>query len=175
MAFLFVIPMMIYISPRLTLYALLPFPIVAVLVNRFSRLIHQRFEQIQAQFSRLTTHAQETISGIIKWFVQERAQGNQFARLSQEYLKRNLAFARVQAAFHPSLFVVIGLATLLVLWQGGIAVIQGTISLGELTAFLLYLGILIWPSTASLKRIRQILEARPDFEDVGCAGIADGV
>ncbi len=189
MAFLFVIPMMIYISPRLTLYALLPFPVVAVLVNRFSRLIHQRFEQIQAQFSRLTTHAQETISGItiIKWFVQERAQGEKFARLSQEYLKRNLAFARVQAAFHPSLFVVIGLATLLVLWQGGIAVIRGSISLGELTAFLLYLGILIWPSialgwvvglfqqgSASLKRIRQILEARPDFDDVGAPALPTG-
>ncbi len=177
-AFLFVIPMMIYISPRLTLVALVPFPVVALLVNRFSKLIHQRFEQIQAQFSRLTTHAQETISGItiVKWFVQEPFQGRKFAQLSQEYLKRNLAFARVQAAFHPSLFVVIGLATLLVLWQGGIAVINGTITLGELTAFLLYLGILIWPSialgwvvglfqqgSASLKRIRQILETQPEF------------
>ncbi len=179
-AFLFVIPMMISISPRLTVYALLPFPVVAVLVNRFSRLIHQRFEQIQAQFARLTTHAQETISGItiLKWFVQETAQRDRFARLSQEYLKRNLAFARVQAAFHPSLMVVIGMATLLVLWKGGTAVMAGTITIGELTAFLLYLGILIWPSialgwvvglfqqgAASLKRIRHILETTPDIPE----------
>ena len=179
-AFLFVIPMMMTISPLLTVYALLPFPVVAILVNRFSRLIHQRFDQIQAQFARLTTHAQENISGItiLKWFVQETAQKEQFARLSGEYLRRNLSFARVQAAFHPSLMVVIGLATLLVLWKGGTAVMAGTITIGELTAFLLYLGILIWPSialgwvvglfqqgSASLKRIRQILETEPEIKN----------
>ena len=179
-AFLFVIPMMLFISPRLTLFALLPFPLVALLVNRFGKAIYHRFEKIQAQFSALSTRAQENLSGIsiVKWFARENYEIEQFEQLNREYMRRNIQYAKVYSAFHPSLMLVIGLATVMVLLIGGKLVMDSKISLGEFTAFMLYLGILIWPSialgwviglfqqgAASMKRMRQIFEARPDIED----------
>ncbi len=181
MAFLFIIPMMFLISPRLALFALIPFPLTAFLVFRVGRAIYRRFERIQAQLSVLNTRAQENLSGmiIVKWFVQEPHQIQLFRKESQEYLRRNMAYARVYAAFHPSLVVIIGLATLLILYIGGNLVIQKIITIGELTAFLLYLGILIWPSialgwviglfqqgTASLKRIQKILDTEPEIREL---------
>ncbi len=179
-AFLFVLPMMLLISPRLTLFALLPFPVVALLVNRFGKAIYHRFEKIQAQFSAMSTRAQENLSGIsiVKWFAREEYEIEQFQQLNREYMRRNIHYAKVYSAFHPSLMLVIGLATVMVLLIGGQLVIAGKISLGEFTAFMLYLGILIWPSialgwviglfqqgAASMKRMRQIFEARPDIQD----------
>lgn len=179
-AFLFVLPMMILISPRLTLLAMIPFPVMAVLVNRFGRAINRRFEKIQAMLARISTFTQENFSGIavLKSFVRENDQIGQFLGLNNEYMKRNLSYARVQAAFHPSLMMVIGFATLLVLVGGGKLVMEKTITIGEFTAFMLYLGILIWPSialgwviglfqqgAASMKRIRQILDAESDIKD----------
>ncbi|NOX38285.1 MAG: ABC transporter ATP-binding protein [Calditrichaeota bacterium] len=179
-AFLFIIPMMFIISPRLTLFALIPFPLTVILVFRVGRAIYRRFERIQAQLSVLSTRAQENLSGmmIVKWFAQENYQIQLFRKESREYLKRNIDYAKVYAGFHPSLMVIIGIATLLILYIGGNLVIQNVISIGELTAFLLYLGILIWPSialgwviglfqqgTASLKRIQRILDTEPDIQE----------
>jgi len=180
-AFLFVIPMMVYISPRLALFALLPFPVVALLVNRFGKAIHHRFERIQAQFSALSTRAQENLSGssIIKWFVREKHEIDEFRKLNQENMNRNISFAKVQAAFHPALILVIGFATALIILFGGKLVIDDKISLGEFTAFMLYMGILIWPSialgwviglfqqgAASLNRMRQVLETEPTIKEL---------
>lgn len=177
-AFLFVIPMMIYISPRLTLLTLLPFPVMALLVNRFGKAIYKRFEKIQAQFSTLSTRAQENISGIliVKWFARDRYEIEKFRELNSEYMRRNMDFVKVNAAFHPALMFIIGLAMVMVIFFGGNLVIRNTITLGEFTAFMLYLGILIWPSialgwviglfqqgAASMKRMREILDARPEI------------
>lgn len=177
-AFIFVIPMMIFISPRLSLFALLPFPVIALLVNRFGKAIHYRFERIQEQFSTLSTRAQENLSGsvIIKWFVRENHETEVFRKLNLENMKRNISYAKVQAAFHPSLIFIIGIATALIILFGGGLVIEERISIGEFTAFMLYMGILIWPSialgwviglfqqgSASLKRMRQVLEAQPQI------------
>jgi ATP-binding cassette subfamily B protein len=180
MAFLFVIPMMIYISPMLTGLALIPFPIMAILVNRFGKAINKRYEKIQAQLAAISTFVQENLSGvaIIRAFAREKHQMEEFYKLNDDYLHKNLSFARVFAAFHPSLMLIIGFAVLLVLLGGGKLVIDQTISIGELTAFMLYLGMLVWPSialgwviglfqqgTASMKRIRNILDAVPDIKD----------
>jgi len=179
-AFLFVIPMMIIISPTLTAFALIPFPIMAILVNRVGKAINRRYEKIQAQLAAISTFVQENLSGIsiIKSFVREKHQIDQFLELNTDYVKKNLSFARIYAAFHPSLMFIIGLAILLVLLGGGKLVIEKQISIGQLTAFMLYLGMLVWPSialgwviglyqqgTASMKRIRQILDAEPDLKD----------
>lgn len=179
-AFLFVLPMMFTISPVLTLLALIPFPIMALLVNRFGRAIHKRYEKIQAQLARISTFVQENLSGIlvVKTFVREENQIGNFLSLNKDYMKKNLSFARVQAAFHPSLMIIIGIASLLVLVGGGKLVMDQKISIGEFTAFMLYLGILVWPSialgwviglfqqgSASLKRIRQIMEAESDLKE----------
>jgi ATP-binding cassette subfamily B multidrug efflux pump len=180
MAFLFVIPMMIHISPVLTGLALIPFPIMALLVNRFGRAINKRYEKIQAQLAAISTFVQENLSGIsvIKSFVREKNQIGRFRELNEDYVEKNLSFARVYAGFHPSLMLIIGIAVLLVLLGGGKLVINKTITIGELTAFMLYLGMLVWPSialgwviglyqqgAASMKRIRSILDAQPDIHD----------
>jgi ATP-binding cassette subfamily B multidrug efflux pump len=179
-AFLFVIPMMIIISPVLTAIALLPFPIIVILVNRFAKAINKRYEKIQAQLANISTFVQENLSGIsvIQSFVREENQKEQFLEQNLDYMKKNLSFARIFAAFHPSLMFIIGLALLLVLLGGGKLVIDKAITIGELTAFLLYLGMLVWPSialgwviglyqqgSASMKRIRLILDAEPDIQD----------
>jgi ATP-binding cassette subfamily B protein len=178
LAFLFVIPMMIYISPKLTLFVLLPFPLVALIVNRFGKAIYKRFEKIQAQLATLSTRAQENISGntIIKWFAREDYEVEQFRKENEEYMRRNISYAKVYAAFHPSLVLTIGISIAMIILIGGRLVMQNVISLGEFTAFLLYAGILIWPfialgwviglfqqGSASLKRMRKILEAEPEI------------
>lgn len=179
-AFLFVIPMMLIISPRLALIALLPFPLIALLVNRFGRAIYRRFEKIQAQFSTLSTRVQENLSGsaIVKWFVREDYEIEEFRKLNRENMDKNINYVKVYAAFHPSLMLVIGIAMALIILFGGGLVIDGKISLGEFTAFMLYMGILIWPSialgwvigllqqgAASLNRMRSVYEAKPEIEE----------
>lgn len=179
-AFLFVIPMMISISPALTGIALVPFPIMALLVNRFGKAINKRYEKIQTQLGIISTFVQENLSGIsiVQAFVREKNQIGRFRILNEDYVNKNLSYARVYAAFHPTLSFIIGLAILLVLLGGGKLVIDQSISIGELTAFMLYLGMLVWPSialgwviglyqqgTASMKRIRYILDAESDVRD----------
>jgi len=179
MAFLFVIPMMLIISPRLTLFALLPFPIVALLVNRFGKAIYKRFARIQEQLSTLSTRAQENLSGstIIKWFAREDYEAERFRKDNHEYMKRNIDYAKVDAAFRPSLMLTIGCSTAMILLIGGELIINKTISLGEFTAFLLYMGILVFPSialgwviglfqqgSAALNRMRKVLEAESDIQ-----------
>ncbi|MGH1364284.1 MAG: ABC transporter ATP-binding protein [Calditrichia bacterium] len=179
MAFLFVIPMMFIISPRLTLFALLPFPIVALLVNRFGKAIYKRFARIQEQLSTLSTRTQENLSGstIIKWFAREDYEAERFRKDNHEYMKRNIDYAKVDAAFRPSLMLTIGCSTAMILLIGGELIISKTISLGEFTAFLLYMGILVFPSialgwviglfqqgSAALNRMRKVLEAESDIQ-----------
>ncbi len=180
LAFCFVIPMMVIINPRLTLFALLPFPVVAILVNRFGRAIYKRFDKIQAQFSTLSTRVQENLSGntIIKWFAREDYEIKRFREDNREYMNRYIAYAKVQAAFFPSLMMTIGLSIAIIILIGGRLVIRDEISVGEFTAFMLYMNILIFPSialgwviglfqqgSASMKRMRGILEAEADVKD----------
>ena len=189
-AFLFVLPMMIYISPLLTFLALIPFPVMAIMVNRFGKAINVRYEKIQAQLAKISTFTQENFSGntVIRSFVRQYDQMDRFYDLNEDYMQKNLSFARIQAAFHPSLMAIIGLGTLLVLIGGGKLVIEDVISIGDFTAFMLYLGILIWPSialgwviglfqqgAASMKRIREILDSQPDIIDGEIAQIQQSI
>jgi len=179
MAFLFVIPMMLLISPRLTMFALLPFPIIIILVNRFGKAIYTRFARIQDQLSVLSTRAQENLGGstIIKWFAREEFEVKRFREENHEYMVRNIDYAKVDAAFRPSLMLTIGCSTALILLIGGQLIINGTITIGEFAAFLLYMNILVFPSialgwviglfqqgSAALKRMRAVLEAEPDIQ-----------
>lgn len=179
-AFLMVIPMMLIISPILTLLALIPFPIMAVLVNRFGAAIRKRFDRIQAQLADITSFAQENFSGmfIIKAFAQERNREKKFRELNETYVRKNLNYARIQAAFHPTMIVMTGISVLIILLGGGRLVIQGTITIGEFTAFMLYMGMLVWPSialgwvvglfqqgAASMQRMRQVLDAVPSVSE----------
>jgi ATP-binding cassette subfamily B multidrug efflux pump len=171
---------MVRIDARLTLYALIPLPLVSVAMQYLGSKIHDRFEKIQAMFSDISARVQENLSGIrvVKSFCQEEAEIETFKRMNQEYVQKNLGLIRLWGTFYPSLELLIGIAFVVVLWFGGMQVIAGKILLGSFVAFNTYLGMLVWPmiafgwvinlverGAASMGRINVILESKADIED----------
>ena len=146
----FALVLMIWISPSLTLFAMIPMAILPIAVVWFGRRIHTRFEQIQEQFSTISNFAQENLAGIriVKAYVREQDQSERFAALNREYLSRNMALARVWGGFFPTLQLFGGLAAVVVLWLGGRQIIDGQISVGDFIAFGFYLTLLMWPMIA---------------------------
>jgi ATP-binding cassette subfamily B protein len=147
---IFALALMIYISPSLTLFAMIPMALLPIAVVWFGRRIHTRFEQIQEQFSTISNFAQENLAGIriVKAYVREEDQSERFAALNREYMDRNMALARVWGGFFPSLHLLGGLAAVVVLWLGGRQIIDGQISVGDYIAFGFYLTLLMWPMIA---------------------------
>lgn len=173
---LFAVPYMILISPRLTLLSLLPLIALPPIMIFFGAEIHRRTIAIQAQFSTLTDFVHENLSGvrIVRAYRQERAEAEQFRRLNEEYVSRNIALARAYGAFQPIMGLMGGLGALAVLFVGGRMVISGGITTGEFVAFGVYLMQLIWPmialgwvvnlfqrGAASMGRLNSLLEERP--------------
>jgi len=171
---------MLSISPKLTLYAFLPLPIVSITIQYFGRLIHERFERIQAMFSDISARAQENFSGarVIRAYVQEEAEIAAFETANQEYIERSLKLVRLMGMLWPTLETMLGLAIVLVLWLGGRQVISGQITVGGFVAFNTYMVQLTWPiialgwvinifqrGTASMGRINEILVEKPEIED----------
>ncbi len=146
----FALALMIWISPSLTLFAMIPMAILPVAVVWFGRRIHMRFEQIQEQFSTISNFAQENLAGIriVKAYVREQDQSERFAVLNREYMSRNMALARVWGGFFPTLQLFGGLAAVVVLWLGGRQIIDGQITVGDFIAFGFYLTLLMWPMIA---------------------------
>jgi ATP-binding cassette subfamily B protein len=174
--FVFALTLMLWISPRLTLYALIPMIGLPVVVIGFGRIIHRRFEEIQEQFSALSTFVQENLSGvrIVRAYTQEEEQAKQFDAYNEDYRQRNMGLVRTAGAFHPLLSLMSGAAMVLVTWLGGLEVIAGRITIGDFVAFSLYLVLLIWPmialgwvvslfqrGEASMGRLNVVLRARP--------------
>ena len=169
---------MLWISPQLTLYTLLPLPLVSLSAWFFGGRIHRRFEAIQAHFATLSARVQENLSGmrVVRSFAREDREVEEFGALNREYLEKNLGLVRIWGLFHPSLAFLSGTAALLALWLGGHEVVQGRITLGEFVAFTVYLATLNWPMVAlgwvinlwqrgmaSFGRIDQILRAEPEI------------
>ncbi len=174
--FAFALSAMLFLSPRLTAYAMLPMAILPPVVLGFGNVIHRRFEAIQEQFSTLSTMVQESLTGvrIVRAYTQEDEQSRQFDALNRDYRERNMALAWEAGAFYPLLTLIAGLAMVLVLWLGGREVVAGRISVGAFVAFGFYLGLLIWPmialgwvvnlyqrGAASMGRLNTILRAEP--------------
>lgn len=174
--FAFALSFMLWISPRLTLMALVPMALLPPIVLGFGRAIHRRFEHIQEQFSALSTMVQENLTGvrIVRAYVQEDAQRREFERLNSQYLEGNMQLARISGVFHPLLTLLAGLGMVVVLWRGGLAVMEGEITVGEFVAFGFYLALLIWPmialglvinlfqrGAASMARINRVLATKP--------------
>ena len=168
---LIVITIMFSLNSTLTVYSLLPLPILSFLVYKVGKIIHAKFTLIQEKFADLTTKAQENFSGIrvIKSYVREDNEISSFKKLSREYLIRNMDMIRIQAFFQPILFLVTGFSIIIVIYLGGVQVIKGQTNLGDIAAFIIYLGILIWPmiafgwviniiqqGEASMKRLNKI-------------------
>ncbi|MCL5028041.1 MAG: ABC transporter ATP-binding protein/permease [Bacteroidetes bacterium] len=171
---------MISISPSLTLYSLLPLPFLSIIVYKIGKLIHEKFILIQERFSELTTKAQENYSGIrvIKSYVREENEIKEFESLSKGYLNRNMDMIKIQAYLQPSLFFISGLSVIIVIWLGGIKIIHGSLNLGDIAAFLMYIGNLTWPmiafgwvtnmvqqGEASMRRLNKIFAEPYDIDD----------
>jgi len=172
--------MMFYVDMRLTLVAVIPLLLIMYGDYYYGKVMHRKFFAKQRAFSDLTDQVQEAVSGIrvIKAFVQERQELAAFARVNRLNQDRNMAVARTQALFMPLLDLVIGVSGLLTLLYGGYLTIAGEITLGQFEAFNLYIAMLVWPmlaagecitfisqGMASLKRIRTILDERPEIVD----------
>ncbi|HYE96358.1 MAG TPA: ABC transporter ATP-binding protein, partial [Rubricoccaceae bacterium] len=171
---------MVLISPTLTLWSLLPMPALAVAIFFVSKLVHERTDRQQQQYSALTSRVQEALAGIrvIKAYAQEPAWGDRFDRESERYRDRALDLARVDAAFRPIMLMLIGASSVLVVWIGGRQVIAGQLSLGNIAEFLIYVSILTWPvasfgyvisliqqAAASMARITAVLDTPADVTD----------
>ena len=175
-SFAFALALMLWISPRLTLYSMVPMLVLPPIVLGFGQVIHRRFEEIQEQFSSLSTFVQENLTGvrIVRAYTQEAEQARQFDAHNEEYRARNMGLAFKAGAFHPVLMLISGIAMVLVTWLGGLEVIAGRITIGDFVAFGFYLVLLIWPmialgwvvnlyqrGAASMRRLNEIFDAGP--------------
>ena len=176
------IAVMVMISPSLTLWVLLPVPVVAIVVQRFGKVIHELYEKIQASLATLSARVQENLSGVrvIRAYAQEQAEIAGFDEPNREYVAKNVLLIRTWSLFMPSLQAMIGTTFLIVLWQGGFRFLHGQLSLGALITFNTYLGFLVWPmialgwvtnifqrGAASMGRLNYILAANPQIDDRG--------
>jgi ATP-binding cassette subfamily B protein len=158
------------------MFAVMPAPAVSLAVILFGRVIHDRFEKIQAMFSDISSRVQENLAGVrmIRAFVQEKAEMRRFEELNRAFIAQNIRLVRVQGLFQPLLEALIGVTFLVVLWVGGQQVLAGRISVGSFVMFNTYMGMLVWPmialgwvvnlmqrGSASLQRINDILREQP--------------
>lgn len=174
-----VIVAMLAVSPKLTMYTLLPLPFLAVSIYYVSHLIHTRSTLIQQQLSKLTSIAQEVFSGIrvVKSYVREPQQVAFFAHEADQYKEKSMDLAKIDAWFFPLMIFMIGASTILTVYIGGRQVIAGEITAGNIAEFVIYVGMLTWPVTAigwiasivqqasaSQKRINEFLESKPSID-----------
>ncbi len=174
--FIVTIYMMLSVNVQLTLYVLLPLPILSFSIYFVSSRINKRSEAIQKQLSHLTSIAQESFSGIriIKSFVQEKSMKAFFDSECEEYKDRTLSLARVESLFFPLMLLLTGLSTILTIYLGGLKVISGEITTGNIAEFVIYINMLTWPiasvgwvasliqrAEASQKRINEFLQVEP--------------
>lgn len=165
----------------LGLLIVIPLPLVTAMAMLLGRLIGPLFRRVQESFSRISEHVQETLAGIrvIKSFARENRALNTFADINAEYGKANMALVRFWGMLFPAMGFIAGLTVLLLLYFGGIQVVDGRLSPGDFVAALSYLGMLLWPAmgagwvvnmmqrgAASMKRINAILDEIPDIDDL---------
>ena len=175
-----IIPKMASISPKLTLYALSPLPILVITIYKVSSVMNIKSEIVQKQLSKLSSISQETFSGIrvIKSYTQEDFVQNQFMDAAQDYKQKNLDLVRVNALFFPLMILLIGLSTLFTIYIGGLEAIAGHIKVGDIATFVIYVNMLTWPvaslgwvtsivqrSAASQKRINEFLQEEPEIKN----------
>lgn len=176
--FVLVIWSMLRVNVELTLYVLMPLPILSVSIYYVNSIINRRSERIQQQLSFLTSVAQESFSGIrvIKAYAQEENSERYFEQQCEEYKQRSLGLSRVDATFQPLMILLVGLSTLLTIFIGGWEVMRGNITAGNIAEFVIYVNMLTWPVTslgliasivqraaASQKRIDEFLHTEPDI------------
>ena len=176
----FALIIMLDIDVTLTLYALLPYPVLAVLIRELGKRIHKSHEKIQEGFSDMNTAVQENLSGVrvVKAYTLEDAQKTRFQEFNQNFVGRNRVQIRLMALFFPIFRFLPGIGAVVLLWLGGMRVADGRITFGDFVSFSAYLTMLIRPmimlgfvvnsferGAASMKRISRILDEKPDIVD----------
>ncbi|HCM75478.1 MAG TPA: ABC transporter [Cytophagales bacterium] len=176
--FAMLIPIMFSISPKLTWYSLIPLPLLSFSIYFVNNIIERRSEEIQRSQSRLSTFVQEAFSGIrvLKSFTRENESINNFSKESDEYKRQSLKLTRVQSLFFPLITGLIGLSTILAVYAGGVEVISGSLTFGNIAEFIIYVNLLTWPvaslgwtsslvqrAEASQKRINEFLKTKTDI------------
>ncbi len=171
---------MFVISPRLTLFALIPMPFLAVSVFLVAHMVHSRSDALQKQYSRLTSRVQEALSGIrvLKAYTRESSEAGVFDEESRHYRRRMLDLALVEAAWRPVFLLLVGMSTIIVVWVGGRLVVEGAITIGNIAEYIIYVALMTWPvasmgfvitmiqrASASITRIAEILDTVPDIAD----------
>ena len=171
---------MLRIDADLTLVALLPYPVLAVLIRFLGKRLHARYERIQESFSTLNTKVQENLSGVrvVKAYTLEASEIEHFQELNREFVERNHEQIRLMTFFFPIFRCLPGIGIVVLLWMGGLRVINGEMSLGDFVAFHAYLMMLIRPmitlgfivntferGAASMGRIQAILDEKPEIFD----------
>lgn len=174
------ITVMFLISPTLTLYALIPMPFLTLSVFFMARMVHSRSDAIQHQYSSLTSRVQEALSGIrvLKAYTREDAEAEAFDDESGRYRDRMLDLARIDSAWRPVFLLLVGLATIIVVWVGGYQVMAGAITIGNIAEYIIYVSLMTWPvasmgfvitmvqrASASMTRLNQIFDSEPDIAD----------
>ena len=176
--FILVVATMIVVNPMLTLYVLLPLPVLSISIYYIQSIINERSERVQNQLSVISTFVQEAFSGIrvLKSFVRENQSATDFAAEADEYRKRSVNLAWVDAFFQPLMLLLIGLSTLLTVYVGGLGAISGEITVGNIAEFIIYVNMLTWPvaavgwvtslvqrAAASQERINEFLRTEPEI------------
>jgi ATP-binding cassette subfamily B protein len=179
--FILVISSMLSVNVKLTLYALIPLPILSISIYLVSDVINRRSGIIQKQLSNLTSIAQEVFNGIrvIKSYVQEKAFSNYFLKESEDYKVKSLKLAKINALFFPLIIFLIGISNILVIYIGGVEVSRGNITPGNIAEFIIYVNMLTWPVTsigwiasivqqadASQKRINEFMDSKPRIKNM---------
>ncbi|GGD02711.1 multidrug ABC transporter permease/ATP-binding protein [Thalassobacillus devorans] len=178
--FLLIAVMGFTISWKLTLAALIPLPIMAVVMNRYGKAIHKRFMEAQKAFGNMNDDVLESVKGVrvIRAFVQEKQDENRFKAMTEDVYDKNVEVAKIDAMFEPTITILVGISYTIGLGYGTSLVFQNVMTLGELVSFNVYLGMLIWPmfavgelinvmqrGNASLDRVNETLNHKPDVTD----------
>ena len=182
--FVFAIYAMLQVNVELTLWSLAPLPILSVSIYYVSDLINRRSTAIQQQVAQLTSTAQEVYSGIrvVKSYTQESSLARVFGEQTEDYREKSMGLARVDAAFFPIMIFLIGASTIITVYVGGLQVMRGEISAGNVAEFVIYINMLTWPVTAigwiasiiqqaeaSQKRINEFLSEKPEIVTLAAA------
>ena len=176
--FAFALYKMLSTNPELTLYVLMPLPVMSVLIYFVSSILNKKSERVQRQQSYLSTIVQETFSGIrvIKSHVREKQSEERFNKEADEYKNKSMDLVKTQAFFMPTILLLIGLSTILTIYIGGLQAINGEIKPGQIAEFVIYVNLLTWPfasvgwvtslvqrAAASQERINEFLKVQPSI------------
>ncbi len=176
--FIFALGFMLILSPKLTLISLAPLPLMSIAVYLIGKRSHPLFDAVQSHYADITSRATESMSGIkvVKAYVREMFERDVFDKLSDEYYQKNMRLVKLQGLMMPAIFSFVGSSIILLLMFSADDIVSGKLRLGDLTQFIIYLGMLIWPfmgigiitnmvqrSAASMNRLDKILQMVPDI------------